>query len=80
MVKILVKVTDGKKIYIENMTDKLDINNNYWYREIKINETYIDKYRDHFIFDWWEDLCKSDLIPDWILKSQILNFEVIHQY
>lgn len=80
MNKILIKVTNGTKIYIENVSHLLqEAHDDNWYRKIKIKETELERYQDHFIYDWSEEFYVSKKIPDWVLKSQILEFEIIHE-
>jgi hypothetical protein len=79
MIKVLVKVTNGSKIYIENVTHLLPEDEDpSWYREIRIKETELEINKDHFIYEWSEDFYQSSKLPDWVLKSQILDFYVIH--
>ena len=78
MIKVLVKVTNGSKVYIENVSHLLEDLDSHWYREIKIKETDLERHKDHFIYDWSEEFYESKTIPDWVLKSQLLEFEIIH--
>jgi hypothetical protein len=80
MSKILIKVTNGSKIYIENVSYLLSEDvDKFWYRQIKIKETDLERYKDHFIYEWSEGFYESISIPDWVLKSQLLEFEIIHE-
>lgn len=81
MDKILIKVTNGSKIYIENVSHLIDSDHgDDWYKTIKIKETDLDRYKGHhFIYEWSEEFYESKKIPDWVLKSQLLEFEVIHE-
>lgn len=79
MIKVLVKVTNGSKVYIENVSHLLEEDlDSYWHREIKIKETDLERHKDHFIYDWSEKFYESKTIPDWVLRSRLLEFEVIH--
>lgn len=79
MIKVLVKVTNGSKVYIENVSHLLEEGSDtHWYREIKVKETDLERNKDHFIYEWSEEFYNSKSIPDWVLKSQLLEFEVIH--
>ena len=76
--KILVRVTNGSKIYIENVTHLLqDGVTTDWYREIKIKETQLENYKDHLIYTWAEGFYESPNLPDWISTSPLLEFELM---
>lgn len=80
MSKLLIKVTNGSKIHIENVTHLIDESGDpNFYRHIKIKETDLERHKDHVIYSWSEEFYNSKSIPDWVLKSQLLEFEVIYE-
>jgi hypothetical protein len=79
MNNLFIKITNGSKIHIENMSHLLENRTDeFWFREIRIKETELELYTDHFIYDWSKKFYESKNLPDWIIKSQLLEFEVVH--
>ena len=79
MSSLTIKISNGSKIHIENITNLINKGMDpYFYREIRIKETELENYKDHLIFKWSEGFYESDKLPDWILKSQLLEFDVIY--
>lgn len=78
MNKISIIITNGKKAYVEDISDLIpnldDVN---YYREIKIKESDLYKYKDHIIYDWSQKFYESNNFPDWIYTSCYLDFEII---
>lgn len=92
--RIIVKLTDGKRWYSEDVTEEeksrwesVSTNNpdltsfEDWTRHMK-EENFInlDNYNgNHFVFGWLEAFAQSDNIPHWIMEAKSLTIEVINE-
>lgn len=77
MDKILVKVTNGKQIFVINVTDIIDDSQKQNLVEIKFKECDIDKYKNHFIYKWYYQNFEFYDLPSWIDECNNLLFEVM---
>ena len=81
--KILVKITNGKKTYIEDVTETVEHMDENETGPVKCNLKNIPDFnhRDnyHFIYGWVEGFLQSDEVPDWMnygyrdLKIEVIN-------
>lgn len=71
--KFLVRVNNGKQVYVENIQNLLGLDSYY----LKVSEEYISDHKDHFINHWYEKMQIRKDIPSWIMKSDKLEFEFI---
>ncbi len=92
--KILVKLSCGKRSYVENVSDEIAeawkniddkelIEKGYrnWVRKLKIDfiPSELDKYNgNHFVFGWIENFSQSENIPVWMQDDE-QTLEVIHE-
>jgi hypothetical protein len=90
--KILVKITDGKRTYIEDVTETMMEANKDWgldmshFRPIQTTPMELDKFNKtdenaHFIYGWVEGFLQSDEVPDWMNYGyRNLKIEVINEF
>jgi hypothetical protein len=89
IMKILVKITNGKKTYIEDVTDSMTEANKDWqedmsfFRPVKCKLSNIgdfnNKENGNFIYGWIEGFMQSDDVPQWIWESDDLDIYVINK-
>lgn len=78
--QVVVKITNGKQLLLENikvisLNDDID---SRYYRRLKTDDMNIDYIEDHFIVEWFDSFITSEKLPLWLINSNILEIEVLH--
>lgn len=75
--KYSVRVSDGRHVFLENVTKRV-LSEGKKLKRLKLKEQEILQLNcDEFLFIWYEEFCTRGDLPKWINIAEVLYFEIV---
>lgn len=83
--KVKVSLKVGRREYIEDVSELLELSNSpSFFREIETTSDDLENFNTsnsnaHFIYGWFESFAQSDNIMEWLYEADKIYIKVYHE-